>query len=103
MPRSNSLCASGLHDVSKWTRPSFASSTCPSVGGASTRPVVSRMAIAGDVFIALLLRSVSGTAPFGCRLAPPRDAPAKLAAGHQQVIGEIWDFHGRAVLGFSPE
>jgi hypothetical protein len=39
MPRSNSFCASALHDVSKWTLPSLSSPDWAKAGWASATPV----------------------------------------------------------------
>src|SRR5262245_6248805 len=38
MPRSNSFCASALHDVAKWTLPSLSSSDWAKAGWASDTP-----------------------------------------------------------------
>src|SRR5580704_7460620 len=55
MPRSNSFCASGLHDVSKCTLPSLLSSVCPKAGRASETPVAAIAATANDVFFMIQL------------------------------------------------
>jgi hypothetical protein len=56
MPRSNSFCASGLHDVSKCTLPSLLSSVCPrATDKASETPVTAMAATANDVLFMILL------------------------------------------------
>src|ERR1700722_1384739 len=56
MPRSNSFCASGVHDVSKCTLPSLLSSVCPRVAvRASETPVAATAATANEVLFMILL------------------------------------------------
>src|ERR1700709_894464 len=56
MPRSNSFCASGLHDVSKCTLPSLLSSVCPRAAvKASATPVAATAATASEVLFMILL------------------------------------------------
>ena len=49
IPRSNSFCASGLHDVSKCTVPSFLSSDCPNAGSVNESPTTVVTASTKDV------------------------------------------------------
>src|SRR6266404_7910163 len=55
MPRSNSFCASGLHEVSKCTWPSFLSSVWPRADRVSETPVAATAAMANDVLFMVLL------------------------------------------------
>src|SRR5713226_6074989 len=61
--RLNSFCASGLHDVSKFTLPSFLSSDCPNAGCASESPAAAAAAIANDVLIMIQLLVSIGFRP----------------------------------------
>src|SRR5215468_7044004 len=53
--RSKFFCASGLHDVSKCTVPSFLSSTCAKAGRASATPAAAMAVMATDVLIMVQL------------------------------------------------
>src|SRR5258705_3760921 len=71
MPRSNSFCASGLHEVSKCTWPSFLSSVWPRADRVSETPVAATAAMANDdLFMVLLL--VGGADPIHTPFAAVR-------------------------------
>src|ERR1700722_11636599 len=73
MPRSNSFCASGLHDVSKCTVPNVLSSVCPKAGCASesnAAPAKAIVAVLNILIMALLRGPATQSGTGGLPQAP---------------------------------